>query len=118
MRRMTLVSRETGPRLAGRKTKGGGIMQLRNTRQSSALGPVGWLQLPVALYLTIVMAVCLYGQTPPPGAPPGGRAGAGPGGQGPGRGRGGGGRGPVIAPIQETGFQQIFDGKSLSGWDG
>jgi hypothetical protein len=30
----------------------------------------------------------------------------------------GGGRGPMIAPLQETGFQSIFDGKSLAGWDG
>src|ERR1700676_5398004 len=29
-----------------------------------------------------------------------------------------GGRGPMVPPIQETGFQPIFDGKSLSGWDG
>ncbi len=32
-------------------------------------------------------------------------------------GRGRGGRGPTIAPIQETGFGQIFDGSSLNGWD-
>ncbi|HUA59948.1 MAG TPA: family 16 glycoside hydrolase, partial [Verrucomicrobiae bacterium] len=25
---------------------------------------------------------------------------------------------PRIAPIQETGFQPIFDGRSLDGWDG
>lgn len=28
------------------------------------------------------------------------------------------GFGPNIAPIQETGFREIFDGKSLSGWEG
>jgi hypothetical protein len=33
-----------------------------------------------------------------------------------GRGRGGGG--PMIPPIVESGFTPIFDGKSLSGWDG
>jgi 3-keto-disaccharide hydrolase len=27
-------------------------------------------------------------------------------------------RGPVIPPLEESGYQQIFDGKSLSGWDG
>jgi hypothetical protein len=27
-------------------------------------------------------------------------------------------RGPVIPPLEESGFQQIFDGKSLNGWDG
>lgn len=26
--------------------------------------------------------------------------------------------GPMIEPLQETGFQSIFDGKTLSGWDG
>jgi hypothetical protein len=31
--------------------------------------------------------------------------------------KGGGGRAP-IQPLEETGFQQIFDGKSLNGWDG
>jgi hypothetical protein len=28
------------------------------------------------------------------------------------------GRGPTIPPIAETGYQPIFDGKSLAGWDG
>src|SRR5947208_3463059 len=41
-------------------------------------------------------------QTPPPAAKKGG----------------GGGRGPAIAPLAETGFELIFDGKSLDGWDG
>jgi hypothetical protein len=41
----------------------------------------------------------------------------------PGQGRPPGGRGPgnlanLIKPLEETGFQSIFDGKSLSGWDG
>ena len=55
----------------------------------------------------LLLIAALSAQQPPPaGAPPG-----------PGRGRGGG-RGPGIEPIQETGFQQIFDGKSLDGWDG
>ena len=30
----------------------------------------------------------------------------------------GAGRGPMIPPLEETGFQPIFDGKSLTGWDG
>ena len=29
-----------------------------------------------------------------------------------------GGRGVPIQPLEEAGFQQIFDGKSLDGWDG
>jgi hypothetical protein len=28
------------------------------------------------------------------------------------------GRGPIIGPLEETGFHRIFDGKSLNGWDG
>jgi hypothetical protein len=28
------------------------------------------------------------------------------------------GRGPMIPPIEETGYQAILDGKSLAGWDG
>jgi hypothetical protein len=31
--------------------------------------------------------------------------------------RRGGGMGSMIAPLEETGFRQIFDGKSLKGWD-
>ena len=30
----------------------------------------------------------------------------------------GAGRGPMVPPIEETGFRPIFDGKSLAGWDG
>ena len=30
----------------------------------------------------------------------------------------GGGRGPMVPPLEETGFTPIFDGKSLAGWDG
>ncbi len=57
--------------------------------------------------LIVFLALTLQAQqTPPAGVPKGG-----------GRGRGGGGA-PQIAAIQETGFQQIFDGKSMSGWDG
>jgi len=55
--------------------------------------------------LILVLALALQAQQgPPAGAPKGG-----------GRGRGGG---PQIAAIQETGFQQIFDGKTMKGWDG
>ena len=31
--------------------------------------------------------------------------------------KGGGGR-PTIGPLEETGYQPIFDGKSMRGWDG
>src|SRR5215471_17701323 len=30
----------------------------------------------------------------------------------------GAGRGPMIPPLEETGFVPIFNGKSLTGWDG
>jgi hypothetical protein len=30
----------------------------------------------------------------------------------------GSGSGPQILPLQESGFQPIFDGKSMNGWDG
>jgi hypothetical protein len=30
----------------------------------------------------------------------------------------GAGRGPMVPPLEETGFQPIFDGRSLAGWDG
>jgi len=42
----------------------------------------------------MILAAGLYGQSPPAG------------------------RGPGIQPIEETGFAQIFDGKSLAGWEG
>jgi hypothetical protein len=47
----------------------------------------------------------LHAQPPAPAAAQAGRA-------------SGASSGPQIPPIQETGFQPIFDGKSLSGWDG
>lgn len=58
--------------------------------------------------LTIAFSMALTGflyaqQAPPGGAPPAGRP------RGP--------RGPMVAPLEESGFQQIFDGKSLNGWD-
>src|ERR1700722_1299973 len=28
------------------------------------------------------------------------------------------GRGPIVGPLEDTGFHAIFDGKSMSGWDG
>src|SRR5690242_4220902 len=31
--------------------------------------------------------------------------------------RGGRGAGNMIPPLEESGFRQIFDGKSLTGWD-
>ena len=48
-----------------------------------------------AIGLVALLAIALYGQSPA------------------GRGRGG----PVQAPLAETGFQSIFDGQSLKGWD-
>lgn len=62
--------------------------------------------------LIAALAIGISAQPPGPGAA-----------QGPGRGAGrgagrGGGRGPVIAPIEETGFQSLFDGKTMNGWDG
>jgi hypothetical protein len=62
-------------------------------------------------------------QQPPAGQPPAGQPPAGqpPAGRGEGRrgGGGGGGRGPAaIAYEDRTGFQPIFDGTSMKGWDG
>ena len=54
-------------------------------------------------------------QQPPPAQPPAGA----PAGRGEGRRGGGGGRGPApIAYEDRTGFQPIFDGTSMKGWDG
>ena len=68
------------------------------------------------------------GQQPQAGQAAGGRQGAAGGGQGQGEGRGGGGRqggggggqqqAPAIAADDTAGFTSIFDGKSLTGWDG
>jgi hypothetical protein len=64
-----------------------------------------WLR--TAICVPLIAAGALYAQQ---GAPPAANAG-----RGAGR---GGGRGPVIPPIEEMGYQPIFDGKSLAGWDG
>jgi hypothetical protein len=67
--------------------------------------------------VSLLLALALGAQQPPPpaaGAPPqeGGR------GQGRG-GRGGGGRGgSPVAPLEESGFRPIFDGKTLASGDG
>jgi hypothetical protein len=55
--------------------------------------------------IAIVSGALFAQQTPPP--PSAGR--------GPGRGAG---RGPIVPPLEETGFQPIFDGKTMAGWDG
>jgi 3-keto-disaccharide hydrolase len=59
-------------------------------------------------------------QPPPPGTPP--PAGQPPQGRGEGRGQGrggGGGRGPAPLNLEDrAGFDSIFDGQSLKGWDG
>jgi Domain of Unknown Function (DUF1080) len=60
-----------------------------------------WLRTAICVPLIAVGA--MYAQQ---GAPPAVNAGR------------GGGRGPMIPPIEETGYQPIFDGKSLAGWDG
>jgi hypothetical protein len=76
---------------------------------------------------TIIGAVLVSGllelraqQPPPAGEPPAGQPPAGqpPQGRGEGR-RGGGGGGAKPIPFEDrTGFQPIFDGTSLKGWDG
>lgn len=61
--------------------------------------------------LSLLTALALFAQqpAPPPGGPPqqGGRGGRG-------GGRGGFGQ---VAPLEEFGFKQIFDGNTLNGWD-
>src|SRR5262245_14144475 len=52
----------------------------------------------------LILAAAVYAQQQPP-------QGRGPGG---GRGRGGG---AGQSPLEETGFEAIFDGQSLKGWD-
>ena len=57
------------------------------------------------------------GQAAPATPPAGGARGQGGPGAGQGRGGGGAGRG-AVAPDDTAGFVQIFDGKTLNGWDG
>lgn len=53
----------------------------------------------------LALTIGLYSQDPPaPDAKKGGKK--------------GGFRGPNIAPVVETGFEPMFDGSSLKGWDG
>jgi hypothetical protein len=73
------------------------------------------MNLPVArrlVFATAVLVTCWVTshaqQTLPP--PPAGQRGQG--------GRAGGFGGPPPAPDDTAGFTQIFDGKSLTGWDG
>jgi hypothetical protein len=73
------------------------------------------MSLPVArrfVFATVVLVTCWVTshaqQTQPP--PPAGQRGQG--------GRGGGFGGPPPTPDDTAGFTQIFDGKSLTGWDG
>lgn len=79
----------------------------------------------LAMSGALLLAIILLGlphsnaqQGPPQGPPPGGQGGQ----QGPPGGRGGrGGFGPNIDPLaieDRTGFDPIFDGKTLKGWDG
>jgi hypothetical protein len=69
--------------------------------------------LPIlSLFLTIASQVIAQ---PPAGGPPGGR----PGGGGPGGGMRRGIPGPEALPLEDrTGFESIFDGSTLNGWDG
>lgn len=59
----------------------------------------------LAITFSLAFAGFLFAQQGPPGgaSQAGGRARA--------------ARGPMVAPLEESGFQQIFDGKSLNGWD-
>lgn len=66
------------------------------------------------LFLSLAIASVLVAQ-PPAGGPPGGRPGGGPGGGGMRRGI----PGPEALPLEDrTGFESIFDGSTLKGWDG
>jgi hypothetical protein len=84
--------------------------------KSSSFGSALLLLAASAWFVTQSSAVAAAqggqgGQTPPTE----GRAQ----GRGQGRGGGGGGRGGAPIPFEErTGFREIFDGKSLTGWDG
>jgi hypothetical protein len=78
----------------------------------------------IAFVLAAIIAgfdtLLVTAQQPPAAQPPAGQPPAGqpPAGRGEGR-RGGGGRGPQpIAYEDRTGFQPIFDGKTLKNWDG
>lgn len=72
----------------------------------------------IACSLLMTLALCAQ-QTPPPagGQPPAAGQGQGRGGPGGRGGRGGGGFGQV-APLEESGFRPIFDGKTLASGDG
>jgi hypothetical protein len=72
----------------------------------------------IAGFLLLTLTLVAQQTPPPAGGPPQGApgqpgAGRGQGGRG---GRGGGGFGQV-APLEESGFRPIFDGKSFAGWD-
>jgi hypothetical protein len=58
----------------------------------------------IASLAMALLAIGLHAQEPPPPAQKAGKA-------------GGGGRSQV-PPLEETGFQPIFDGKTLAGWEG
>jgi hypothetical protein len=60
----------------------------------------------VAAFCVGIAVVVIAQQAAPPGE---GKKGGG---------KGKGGFGPRIDPVEETGFQPIFDGASLKGWDG
>src|SRR3954449_10553486 len=83
----------------GRKSKLGASRRPGRARKS------GGKMKTIACSLLLVMTLGAQ-QPPPPG-----------GGPGRGQGRGGGRGGSPVGPLEESGFRQIFDGKSLAGWD-
>src|SRR5262249_35618321 len=87
---MQVPTRGTGHRLLWPVILRNGI------RASNGTGRKNRWPVPHAL---IILAMVLNAQQPPAG------------------GRRGGGGGPVQAPLEETGYQSLFDGQSLKGWD-
>jgi hypothetical protein len=68
--------------------------------------------IPAAILTVVLAAAVAAQQTSSPAQPPSGQE------QGRGRGRGGP-RGPQPLPFEDhTGFESIFDGSTLKGWDG
>lgn len=60
------------------------------------------------IVLTLALAICIYAQQPPTAGVP----------QTPRVGTARRNSGSMIPPLEETGFQSIFDGKTLTSWDG
>jgi hypothetical protein len=80
-------------------------MLLRKVNRSTRGIPMAVLAVGGAILFPVLLTAQDAGRgATPPGAQPG-------------RGRSGGGRTPGQAPIEEVGFQKIFDETSLKGWD-